>query len=74
MKKVVKVNISGYYLVDENIPEDVLGTATVEEFIKDQIDFTNKQDYDQEELLELVEIMLHDMKTKPTVRLELKKD
>ncbi len=72
-KKVVKVNISGYYLIEDDFPEDVLGTATVEEFIEDGIKRMSAT-YEPRDLFDLVDTMLEDMSTKPTIRLELKKD
>jgi hypothetical protein len=71
-KRVVKVAITGYYLVDDDLPEDVLGAASIEEYVSHRIQLFNKGDYEAEDVVELAEIMVEDMATKPTVRLELK--
>lgn len=72
-KKVIKVNISGYYLVRDDLPDDVLGTATVEEFIRHEIaDIFKPGNYNEHDIIGLVQTMLDQMKTLPTVRLELK--
>lgn len=75
MKRVVKVSITGYYLISDDLPDDVLGTASFDEFVEHELASLSKPGaYDAEDVLELVEEMLQDMKTLPTIRLELKKD
>jgi hypothetical protein len=71
MAKVIKVNISGYYLIPE-LPVDVLGTATMDEYVQYRINEINNMTHDFDEIVELVETMFEDMKTNPTVRLSLK--
>lgn len=71
-KHVVKVQITGYYLVPDDLPDDVLGTASIDEYISHGIARLNSGEYEAEDVVDLVEIMVEDMTTKPTVRLELK--
>ena len=68
-KRVVKVAITGYYLIDENLPDDVLGMASIEEYIQAGIDSVNKGEYSAVDVAQWIE---QDMSTRPTIKLELK--